>query len=150
MNDGPAPAALGGWTLADASGKVLPLRGEITPNGFLVIGGTGLGLSLNNGEETLVLADPAGVVRDRVSWTAAPEGESFARTGSVFAWTKLPTPGETNQVLSTMFEKRLLLAHERALVDASDMGTALGLALALGIVAAFLASYLFRHLNAKA
>lgn len=151
-NADPAPAALGGWTLADASGKTLLLRGEVSPNGFLVVSGTDLGLSLNNGEETLTLLDPAGVVRDSVSWTAAPEGESFARNGSVFMWTKLLTPGEANRVLSTMFEERLALKGEGALVNAGlpghgGMSVALGLSLAVGLAAVFLAQYFFRHLN---
>lgn len=153
-NGGSAPVALGGWTLKDASGKALQLRGEVLPNGFLVIGGTDLGLALNNDEETLTLLDPAGDVRDSVSWTAAPEGESFARSGAAFLWTALPTPGEANRVENTMFESRLLLAQEGALLGAGlpgqgGMGAALGLALVAGCTAVFLAQYLFRHLNAE-
>lgn len=146
-NDGPAPAALGGWTLKDASGKVLRLRGEVSPNGFFVVSGTDLGLSLNNGEETLTLLDPAGSARDVISWTAAPEGESFARNGETFAWTAFLTPGRANRIESTMFENRFSLAQEGALVGASGMGTALGLALVAGCAAVFLTQYFFRHLN---
>ncbi|MBI2036783.1 MAG: lamin tail domain-containing protein [Candidatus Liptonbacteria bacterium] len=146
-NDGPAPAALSGWTLKDASGKVFQLRGEVSQDGFLVVSGTDLGLSLNNGEETLTLLDPAGSVRDVVSWTAAPEGESFVRSGTAFLWTARPTPGEANRVESTMFEDRIALKEEGLLASSGGMGAALGLSLIAGLAAVFLAQYFFRHLN---
>ncbi|MDP3947178.1 MAG: lamin tail domain-containing protein [bacterium] len=160
-NDGSASAALSGWTIKDASGKAFQLRGEISQGGFFVIGGTDLGLSLNNGEEILTLLDPAGSARDVVSWAAAPEGESFARSpvellrdftgrsGTTFMWTKLLTPGEANSVENTMFEERLALTEEGALVSTGGMGVALGLALTVGLAAVFLAQYFFRQLHAQ-
>ena len=108
--------------------------------------GPDLGLSLNNAEETLILLDPKGTAADTISWSAAPEGESFARDRSGFMWTQLLTPGAANRVEGAMFEDRLLLAREGTLVGASGISAVFGIALVLGLAAAFFA----QHLNAKA
>ncbi|OGY97463.1 MAG: hypothetical protein A2128_00390 [Candidatus Liptonbacteria bacterium GWC1_60_9] len=145
-NNGAEAVSLAGWTLRDASGKRMALRGEIAPGGYRVFEGPDLGLSLNNAEETLILLDPKGTAADTISWSAAPEGESFARDRSGFMWTQLLTPGAANRVEGAMFEDRLLLAREGTLVGASGISAVFGIALVLGLAAAFFA----QHLNAKA
>jgi hypothetical protein len=138
---------LSGFALQDASGKLQKLQGEIAPHGFFVVGLKGKGnldlnLSLNNSEEALVLLSPSQMVLDSVKWSAAPEGESFARNGSTFLWTKVLTPGAPNSIQSALFENRLLSQNTAVVSGTLSIETALFLAVFFGIGAVVLGRFL--------
>jgi hypothetical protein len=94
------PADLSVVRLWDAAGSGKFLQGELGAGEFLVVDAAASALSLNNSAETLRLVfEPEGFQStelDSVSYGDAPEGQSWARFASAFAWTIEPTPGAAN------------------------------------------------------
>ncbi len=95
-NTGTSKVDLDGWTVTDASGEFIAIKGIfISPRGYAVLGpndktsgdeyngGVSLtfkyeDLTIGNTDESLTLADSTGAVQDTVSFTKAPEGASLS------------------------------------------------------------------------
>ena len=63
------PVDLAGWKLRDRAGNEYRLAGTVAPKGQLRIVMTTPTMPLNNDGDTVLLIDPAGVVRSRVEYT---------------------------------------------------------------------------------
>ncbi len=87
-----------GWKIKDASGDEYNLPDKEIANGaFWVIPKLESGISLNNDGETLSLINPAGAIAATLSIPAAPESQSYARSGAEsFEWTATLTAGAEN------------------------------------------------------
>ncbi|TAN56994.1 hypothetical protein EPN15_05675 [Patescibacteria group bacterium] len=87
-----------GWKIKDASGDEYNLPDKEIANGALwVIPKLESGISLNNDGETLSLINPAGAIAATLSIPAAPESQSYARSGAEsFEWTIALTAGVEN------------------------------------------------------
>jgi hypothetical protein len=80
-NGGTATVDLGNWTVSDSSNAdpyVFPTETLIDPGESLVIDRSESGISLNNSNEILEIADYMGEVIDEVSYESSTEGESYA------------------------------------------------------------------------
>ena len=64
------PVDLAGWKLRDRAGNEYRLSGNVASKGRLRIVMTKATMSLNNDGDTVLLIDPAGVLRCRVEYTA--------------------------------------------------------------------------------
>jgi endonuclease YncB( thermonuclease family) len=69
-NDTAQPVDLAGWKLRDRAGNEYRLAGTVAANGRLRIVMTTATMPLNNDGDTVLLIDPAGVVRCRVEYNA--------------------------------------------------------------------------------
>lgn len=97
-NRGEAPVNLGGWRLANGSGREVKLRAQIIgPGEYLVLRRGDTKLTLRNRNETLLLYNTRGELEDRVGFLGnVPEGKSVGRLGGRLIILK-PTPGNENQ-----------------------------------------------------
>lgn len=79
-NGGESAVNLGNWTLADASGKTYTFPDDTVIQGgeTLVLYRTVSGISLNNSNESVTLADFTGEVMSEVSFESSEEDESYA------------------------------------------------------------------------
>ncbi|MDP3771170.1 MAG: hypothetical protein Q8R16_02640, partial [bacterium] len=84
--------------VAGSAERRVPLSNATVPaHGFSVLPRTSLGIALRNDGASIALRDPSGTVVDAVTYTAAREGRSFARTdAATWEWTSTPTPGQAN------------------------------------------------------
>ena len=87
-----------GWKIKDAAGDeyAIPDK-EIADGALWVIPKLESSISLNNDGETLSLINPAGAIAATLSIPAAPESQSYARSGTEsFEWTATLTAGVEN------------------------------------------------------
>lgn len=54
----------------------------------------------NSGGDSVTLLQPDGTVVDKVEYSTAPSGQSYAKVEIEWQWTAAPTPGAVNQVIS--------------------------------------------------
>ncbi len=95
-NAGTEIADTANWRLAIGSRTSnLPIR-KVLPNSYLVLQKSEVGFTLTNGGGSIELRAPDGSVRSSVSYGEAAEGAAYARIGSTWKWTNLPTPGGAN------------------------------------------------------
>lgn len=88
-----------GWAVtASDDSYMIKESTEIAGNGYVILPITQTSLSLNNSGETVTLVDPAGELMDSVTFTDAPTGESYSRSGSDWQWTTTITAGEANVI----------------------------------------------------
>lgn len=100
-NYGSESVVLDDWKIQDASGKSLALSGTIAPGTYVAFRAADTSLpTLNNDGDTIVLHDPAGNLRDGVSFSGTVEGLALIRVGEGWQWTSTPTPNAPN-VLAT-------------------------------------------------
>ena len=87
-----------GWKIRDASGDEYNLPDkEIASGALWIVPKLESGISLNNDGETLSLINPAGAIAETLAIPAAPEGQSYARSGAEsFEWTATMTAGAEN------------------------------------------------------
>lgn len=91
---------LTGWSIADDSGKRYFFKEDvIKKGGYLVVKYEKSKISLNNGGDKLILANPLSEEAGTVAYEKVPkEGEVWARKDNgKFAWTDIATPGKKNQ-----------------------------------------------------
>ncbi len=108
-NTGNQTVNLGNWMLADTkkilSPYLIPDSVNLKPGTYAVFQKGATHLSLNNGKDTVFLADFEGNVMDEVSYEGAKKAHSYAiiREGRemTWEWTKEATPGASNPI----FEK---------------------------------------------
>lgn len=80
-NGGSTAVDLGNWSIADSSNAdpyVFPTETIIDPGESLLIDRSESGISLNNTNESLQIADYTGEVIDEVSYETSTEGQSYA------------------------------------------------------------------------
>ena len=87
-----------GWKIKDASGDEYNLPDKEIANGVLwIIPKLESGISLNNDGEALSIINPAGAIAATLAIPAAPESQSYARSGAEsFEWTTAITAGAEN------------------------------------------------------
>ncbi len=103
-NVGPAPAALGGWVLADDTRIfTLPPGTMVWPQGYLLFFRAATGLALGDHHDEVRLLRPDGGLADRFAYDRGPgHDRSYCRsTDGAGAWTAecYVTPGEANRLL---------------------------------------------------
>lgn len=99
-NPGSRNADISGFSLRDASASgryVFPSGTVIPGDGYLVIERSESGISLNNADETVSLADTLGNTVDTMSYGKTKEEASFSSDGSSFRWSPFLTPGKANR-----------------------------------------------------
>ncbi|PIT90244.1 MAG: hypothetical protein COU22_03300 [Candidatus Komeilibacteria bacterium CG10_big_fil_rev_8_21_14_0_10_41_13] len=95
---------LSGWLLSDSTDRRYEINQEdflettIEPFGYLVVLRSQSGIALNNGDDQVQLYQPDGSLLDQVEYSAAVEGESYAKIGGKFQWTNRPTLGQANLI----------------------------------------------------
>ncbi len=103
-NAGSAPAALGGWALADDTKTyTLPVGTVIWPGGYLLLFRGQTGLALGDNRDQVSLLRPDGTIADRFAYDTGPGADrSYCRSqdGGGY-WTRecYVTPGEANRLL---------------------------------------------------
>ncbi len=103
-NGGTSPINLGNWTISDASGStyIFPAETTIQPGETLVLYRTESGISLNNSNESVQLADYTGEVVSEVSYDSSEEDESYAEIEvETVSSTQASTSGLGNPSFST-------------------------------------------------
>ena len=86
-----------GWQITDASHSYTISESLIIAGDSYALFTVGItNLSLNNSGETITLLDPANEVMDQVTYSAAPEGQSYMAVDSTWSWTTTPTPEDNN------------------------------------------------------
>ena len=99
-----AEVSLAGWKLTDGS-KTYSFAdsASIEAGGFLNLPYATTRLTLKNSGGELKLIDPFGTTVNGVAYTAAKEGQAFARVelSTRWQWTEQPTPGSENEIIST-------------------------------------------------
>lgn len=88
------------WTLTDKGGTAYALpKGTVIARGsFLVIDRTKSKIALNNDGDGVTLKRPDGTIADEVTYGVAEKGSSYAKDGTAWAWTVVPTPGVANVI----------------------------------------------------
>ena len=132
-NAGTEEVLLEGWQLADGTGDYDMEREDfdnltVEPGEYFVIPRSVSKLSLNNGGEAVHLYNPAGVLKDVISYASAPEGKSYCLgvTG-LWEWSQTRTPGEPNRLepanhppVARMKVEGTFVAGQEILLDASS------------------------------
>lgn len=86
-----------GWRIKDASDSEFALPDkEIAAGALWAIPKIESKISLNNDGETLTLMSPDGLIAAVLSIPAAPESQSYSRSGESFEWTSTITAGAEN------------------------------------------------------
>lgn len=114
FNSTDKPLALGGWFLDDdergSSPYAIPPDTFLEPGQYWVVREPNLGLSLKNSEDQVRLLDPNREPKQMVSYSAPPEGWSYARgPDGNFEWTPLATSGASNTFLPHFSSGDLLI-----------------------------------------
>lgn len=101
---------LSGWKIQDTSGAVttyaFPENTKISPQGFSVLSRPIAKITLNNDGDGLNLIQPDGKIIDSVSYEKAPQGESYNRADSGWAWSATLTPGSANIIPAPISETK--------------------------------------------
>lgn len=85
-----------GWKLAVGT-HITTFPNLVVPaEGYLVVQKQTGKFTLTNAATTVKLLAPQGNTVNEVNYTQAPEGQSYARFGNIWAWSDTPTPGEEN------------------------------------------------------
>lgn len=95
---------LRGSSLSDNSGALFTFSTPtpLAPGAYLALPRSLFRFSLNNtGEETITFFAPTGEQLDSVTYSAAPEGQSYSFTGTEWRWTKTVTPNTANTLSKT-------------------------------------------------
>jgi len=100
----------------------------IPAQGFFLLPRKKTSLVLKNKEDTIKLFQSNGQLLDVVSYTEAPEGQSYARdTDAQWKWTTVPTPGKENIIAlpnrspqAVLETKDKVVVGEKITFDASD------------------------------
>jgi hypothetical protein len=103
-NGGTTTINLGNWTITDASGQfyTFPADTTIQPGETLVLYRTESGISLNNSNESVQLADYTGEVVSEVTYDSSEEDESYAEIEvETVSSTQASTSGLGNPSFST-------------------------------------------------
>ena len=132
FNDGGEAVNLAGWKISDVSKKSFTLNGTLDPKQELVLFSAKTKISLNNNGETIFLADPKGVLADKLGYTGAAE------EGKVMLKQEIAVPGsqfENGQVLNQNFS--------------SPVGKTIGLGVFLGVILGSAAVYVILQLEKK-
>lgn len=124
FNSSEVSISTAGWKIKVGT-KVTDLPAiTLEPRSYVVVNKTDGKFTLTNGATTVELMEPAGDSLSRVTYTLAPEGQSFAKFDTGWTWTELTTPGDENvletatQVVPEDYE-RVTLAEVRALAHGS-------------------------------
>lgn len=132
INKGTIVVDLSGWQLADAKSSFLLDGEKIAAGGILALDRSTTALALNNsGGETVTLKGPLSDVKDTVTYTSAPEAQSYHDISGTWSWTEdvsqgLPnvpfenTPPEAVMTVS----KTVVRVGETIEIDASDSSDA--------------------------
>jgi len=132
FNDGDKAVDLIGWKISDASKKSFTLSGTLDPKQELVLLSTQTKISLNNTGETIFLADPKGVLADKLGYTGiAEEGKVILKQKIVSSNSEF----QNGQVLNPNF--------------LPSMGRVLALDTFLGIILGITAVYVILQLEKK-
>jgi len=95
---------LSGWQISDALGKTKTYtfaeKTIILAKSFLVLPRPETKITLNNDGDGLILTSANGDIIDEVNYEKAPQGESYNRIDSGWAWSPDLTPGATNIISS--------------------------------------------------
>lgn len=100
-NIGEQTVNLLGWSIStkNKQGQSFNENLEIAPGAYFVLTSQYLPIPLGNANETITLRYGQEII-DSVSYSNAPEEQSYIIIGSGWTWTKTPTPGKAN-ALST-------------------------------------------------
>lgn len=95
---------LSGWKIEDTAGRkttyTLPQKTKISAQKFLILYRPTTKITLNNEGDGLNLIKPDGKILDSVSYKKAPQGQSYNRTPSGWAWSTILTPAKPNILTS--------------------------------------------------
>jgi len=101
---------LSGWQIADTEGKttifIFSTGTKISAKGFLVLSRPTTKITLNNDGDGLNLIQPDGKIIDSVTYKKAPQGQSFNRIDSKWAWSTTITPGSANVIPTLISEAK--------------------------------------------
>ena len=96
---------LSGWKIADTAGGtttyVFSKETEISPQEFLVLLRPTTKITLNNDGDEVSLIQPDGEIVETVNYPKAPQGQSYSRVESGWAWSTALTPGSPNLVVQS-------------------------------------------------
>jgi len=121
---------LSGWKIADTVGGitayVFPQETEISPQEFLVLPRPTTKITLNNDGDGISLKMPDGEIVETVNYPKAPQGQSYNREESKWAWSTILTPGGLNAIVQSEIseDKKEYLGEQTAEVPA-DSGLSL-------------------------
>ena len=99
QNSGDIPMPLAGWKIVDATGRVKKLGSDLSieAHSVLVLSGSQLPVSLNNGSDAIRLIDPLGKTGSIVAYAKVKVGQSYAMTANQeFCISDVPTEGQQN------------------------------------------------------
>lgn len=117
------------WKIRDTTGSIttytLPEGTKIGPQGFLVLSRPTTKITLNNGEDGLLLIQPNGNILDTVNYKKASKGQSYnltllennSLTGqaeSGWVWSARLTPGSENIIPLSTLETKTKSSKETA------------------------------------
>lgn len=93
---------LAGWQIRDQVGAIKtytwPENSLIKAKGFLVISRPESKIVLQNNGDGLTLLNPQGTIADQVAYPAAPANQSYNRASGGWAWSRILTPSQANQI----------------------------------------------------
>lgn len=113
------PINLSGWILDKKTQFKIPAGTIIPPNGFLVFYRPQTKIVLANDGDSLDLYFPDGTLADSISYSKAPEGQSYARlSDGSWRWTTTPSPGAEN--ILTLETEQNLTTRSTAKVETED------------------------------
>ncbi len=112
-----------GWKLTDGS-KTYSFADSATieGGGFLSLPYSTTRLTLKNSGGELKLVDPFGTTMNGVAYTAAKEGQAFARLelSTRWQWTDQPTPGSENEIISASADETEATTGSDPLAESED------------------------------
>lgn len=128
-NTGHETVNLGNWMLADtkktSSPYLIPDSVSLKPGAYAVFQKDATHINLNNGKDTVFLADFEGNMVDQVTYESAEKAHSYAfvQQGdeSTWQWTLEPTPGAKNPSFEKIEGRVSKIVTGRTPQDASEM-----------------------------
>lgn len=107
---------LAGWILeTGGSGFVFPPFVVVTPRGFLVLSQETTGLDLYQ-NKSVKLKYPDGTAVDEVFFENAVPGSSASRANNGFFWSKEPTPGRVNIIVSSALSEKTAFTAKKVAI----------------------------------
>lgn len=102
FNSSGNPVLLQGWRIAthNKKGKVIESEIIIKPQSLLLLPKEFIPILSNNNETIQLLASDESII-DSVSYTTAPDNQSYAFVNNEWNWTTKLTPGEENSIINT-------------------------------------------------